>query len=81
MAEIGEGADHTHSLIACQSLEQFFHLPVSLGVGIAAETDRQNTHAFDQSEGRDTLLLTDDVSEQPSQEPDVFNQGCFVRLG
>ena len=51
MAEVGEGADHAHRLLAGERLEQALQRLVGLMVGIAAERHRQLADALDQFEG------------------------------
>ena len=47
-AEIGEGADHAHGLVAAEVLEQLSERLVGLVVGVAAERHRQRADLLDQ---------------------------------
>ena len=72
--EIGKGADHAHRLVGAQVLEQLFQRLVSRMVVIAAKRYGQLAHLLDQCKYGLAFLLTDDVSQNAAQQPDIFQQ-------
>ena len=78
VAEIGEGADHAHRLVARQGLEQLLERAVGLLIGVAAEGHRELAHLLDQLVGLHPLLFTDHVSQNAAQQADVVNQGLVL---
>ena len=78
MAEVGEGADHAHRLLARQRLEQPLQRLIRLGVGVAAKSDRQFSHPLDLLVGSHAFLLADHVSQDPAQQADVLHQRPFI---
>ena len=78
VAEVGEGADHAHRLLARQRLEQLLERLVGLVVGIAAEGHRELADVLDQLEGVHAFLLADDVAQDAAQQADVLDQRAFV---
>ena len=80
VAEIGEGPDHTHGLLAAQAFEQFFHLPLGIVVSVAPECDREFADTFDQVKRGGAILLANHVAEQPAEQADVLHQGHFGKF-
>ena len=78
MAEVGEGADHAHRLLARQRLEQPLERPVRPRVGVAAKGDRQFADPLDQLVGSHAFLVADHVSQDPAEQPDVLDQRPFI---
>ncbi|EWS62568.1 hypothetical protein Y695_04204 [Hydrogenophaga sp. T4] len=82
VAEVGEGADHAHRLLARKTLEQFFQRLVGGLVGVAAEGHRELADLLDQVVGGLAFLLPDHVTQHTTQQADVVDQGLvFVGYG
>ena len=72
--KVTERADHADRLVAGQVLQQPVECAAGLRVTLQPVRDRELAHALDQLERRLAFLLTDHVTEQATQQPDVVDQ-------
>ena len=81
VAEVGEGADHAHGLVAAQTLEQLLQALVGLVVRVATKRHRELANLLHQFKRGGAFLFADHVAQNAAQQPDVFYQGALVFLG
>ena len=74
MAEVGEGADHAHRLVAAQALEQRLEFAVGTLVVVVPKCHRQLSDLLDQIKRRRTILLADHIAQDATEQPDVVDQ-------
>ena len=78
VAEVGEGADHAHRLVAAERGQQFLERPVGARVGVAAIRHRQLAHLLDRVVGAGALLLANHVTQDAPEQANVQGQREFL---
>ena len=78
MAEVGEGADHTHGAVTGQAFEQFFQGLVGFVVGMAPESYRKLANLLNQLVSLGPFLHPDHIAQNAAQQANVFHQGAFA---
>ena len=81
MAEVAEGADHAHRLVAGKVLQQPVEHPSGAGIGLQPVGHRKLAHALDQLEGFLAFLLADHVAKDAAEHADVFDQRAIFLRG
>jgi len=77
--EVAEGPDHADRLVARQVLQQAVEHPPGAGILLQPVGHRQPAHALDQLERFAAILLANHVTQDPAQQPDIFDQGLVLR--
>ena len=80
MAEVGEGADHAHRLVAREPFEQGLQGLVGLRVRVAPKRHRELAHLLHQLVRSQTLLLANHIAQHPPQQADVVNERLVFGL-
>jgi hypothetical protein len=81
VAEVAEGADHAHRLVARQVLQQPVEHAPGRRVTLEPVGHRELAHALDQLEGLVPFLLANHVAEDAAEQPDVLDQRAVLGGG
>ena len=81
VAEIAEGPNHHHGLVAAEVGQQPVEHPSSRGVLLQTKPHRQLPHPLHQFIGIDTFVFSNDIAQEAAEQAYVPHQGLVLVKG